>query len=97
MPQEISEVCPSTHRRQGKEFKRHTSNSKFETEALRTDNGAEYLSSEFKHFLAQNGIDQKLTVAYTPQKKGVAEQMYRTLMDLLRSSCTAKVGKAVLG
>ena len=53
--------------------------------ALRTDNGGEYLSNEFKKYLADHGIHHQLTVAYTPQQNGVAERMNRTLMNLVRS------------
>ena len=53
--------------------------------ALRSDNGGEYLSSEFKTFLEETGIQHQLTVAYTPQQNGVAERMNRTLLDLVRS------------
>ncbi len=52
---------------------------------LRTDNGGEYLSNEFRAYLAENGIHHQLTVAYTPQQNGVAERMNRTLMNLVRS------------
>ena len=53
--------------------------------ALRTDNGGEYISSEFKKYLEEHGNMHQLTVAYTPQQNGVAERMNRTLMDLVRS------------
>ena len=52
---------------------------------LRTDNGGEYLSNEFKSYLQEHGIRHQLTVAYTPQQNGVAERMNRTIMDLVRS------------
>lgn len=34
--------------------------------ALRSDNGGEYVSNIFKAFLEEHGIQQQLTVAYTP-------------------------------
>ncbi len=34
---------------------------------LRTDNGTEYLSTEFQEYLKSRGIQHELTVAYTPQ------------------------------
>jgi len=52
---------------------------------LRTDNGGEYLSNEFKNYLEGNGIKHELTIAYTPQQNGVAERMNRTILDLIRS------------
>ena len=56
----------------------HTS-KQLQIKALRSDNGGEYLSNEFKAFLTQHGIKHELTVAYTPQQNGVAERMNRTL------------------
>ena len=52
---------------------------------LRTDNEAGYISSSFKAYLEAHGIQQQLTVAYTPQQNGVAEIMNHTLMDCTRS------------
>ncbi len=56
-----------------------------ELKAIRTDNGGEYISNEFKSYLQKHGIQHQLTVAYTPQQNGVAERMNRTLMDSVRS------------
>ena len=62
--------------------------------AIRTDNGGEYISNEFKSYLLEHGIQHQLTVAYTPQQNGVAERMNRTLMDCVRSLLhTAKLDK----
>lgn len=52
---------------------------------LRTDNGGEYLSNDFRAYLSNHGIKHQLTVAYTPQQNGVAERMNRTLMSLVRA------------
>ena len=51
---------------------------------LRTDNGREYLSNEFKTFLQKEGIIHQLTVEYTPQQNGVAERANRTLVEMAR-------------
>ena len=51
---------------------------------LRTDNGGEYMSTEFQK---SKGIQHELTIAYTPQQNGIAERMNRTLMESARS-CT---------
>ncbi len=61
---------------------------------MRTDNGGEYISNQFKEYLSQHGIEHQLTIAYTPQQNGVAERMNRTLLDLIRSMLhTAKIEK----
>ncbi len=44
---------------------------------LRTDNGGEYLSNNFKKYLSDHSIQHQLTVAYTSQQNGVAERMNR--------------------
>lgn len=51
---------------------------------LRTDNGKEYLSNEFKSFLKKEGIAHQLSVEYTPQQNGVAERKNRTLIEMAR-------------
>ena len=40
---------------------------------LRSDNGGEYTSNEFRDFCAREGIRRELTVPYTPKQNGVAE------------------------
>lgn len=52
---------------------------------LRSDNGGEYLSLEFRRYLKNNGIKHELTVPGTPQQNGVAERFNRTLLELMRS------------
>ena len=49
--------------------------------ALRSDNGGEYLSSEFKDYPSREGIRHELTVPKTPQQNGVAKRMNRTLVE----------------
>lgn len=51
---------------------------------LRTDNGKEYLSNNFKNFLKEEGISHQLSVEYTPQQNGVAERKNRTLVEMAR-------------
>ena len=53
--------------------------------ALRSDNGGEYLSSEFKNYLSKEGIRHELTIPKTPEQNGVAERMNRTLVECVRS------------
>ena len=64
---------------------KRTGKSKEEIKSIRTDNGGEYISREFKSYLEDRGIHHQLTIAYTPQQNGVAERMNRTLIDLVRS------------
>ena len=53
--------------------------------ALRSDNGGEYLSTEFVNYLKCKGIQHELTVPNTPEQNGVSERMNRTLMESARS------------
>ena len=69
-----------------KEFEAVTTNDcRKRIGALRSDNGGEYLSDEFKEYLKLKGICHELTVPYSPQQNGVAERMNRTLMESARS------------
>ena len=52
---------------------------------FRTDRGGEYLSTEFKTFLSEEGIVHQTTTAGTPQQNGVAERLNRTLQEKARS------------
>ena len=52
---------------------------------FRTDRGGEYLSTEFKNFLSEQGIVHQVTMAGTPQQNGVAERLNRTLQEKARS------------
>jgi len=51
---------------------------------LQSDNGREYLSSQFEEYLKNCGIQRRLTVPHTPQQNGVAERKNRTLLDMAR-------------
>ena len=52
---------------------------------LRSDRGGEYLSGEFKSYLAQEGIISQLSSPRMPQQNGVSERRNRTLLDMVRS------------
>lgn len=68
------------------EFEAVTTNDIRETiGTLRTDNGGEYLSTEFQVYLKEKGIRHELTVPHSPQQNGVAERMNRTLVESARS------------
>lgn len=49
--------------------------------AIRSDNGREYLSDNFKQWLRVKGIQHQLTTPYTPQQNRMAERYNRTLME----------------
>ena len=40
---------------------------------LRTDNGGEYMSSDFEEYLRKRGIKHETYVAHCPQQNGIAE------------------------
>lgn len=48
--------------------------------ALRSDNGGEYISNEFKKFCAKKGIQRELIAPHKPQQYGVAERKNRTIV-----------------
>lgn len=51
---------------------------------LRTDNGLEFLSSEFQHFCQEKGIKRHRTTPKNPQQNGVIERMNRTILERVR-------------
>ncbi|KAL4355035.1 hypothetical protein GQ457_06G000650 [Hibiscus cannabinus] len=57
---------------------------------LRTDNGKEYLSTEFTIYLQEHKIRRQLTCPNTPQQNGVAERKNRHLVETCRSMLHAK-------
>jgi len=68
-----------------KNYKRRVENQTGQRiKKLRTDNGREYLSNEFKKFLEDEGIARQLSVEYTPQQNGVAERANRTIVEMAR-------------
>jgi len=48
--------------------------------ALRSDNGGEYISGEFKNFCSAEGIRRELIAPHNPQQNGVAERNNRTIV-----------------
>jgi len=49
---------------------------------LRSDNGGEYVSQEFKDFYAMEGIKRELTIAHNPQQNGVAKRKNKMIMGV---------------
>jgi len=48
--------------------------------AMRSDNGGEYVSNEFRNFYAAKGITQELTAPHNPEKNGVVERKNRSIV-----------------
>lgn len=46
---------------------------------FRTDNGGEYMSTAFRQYLLDLGIEGQTTVPYNPHQNGIAERLNRTL------------------
>jgi len=53
--------------------------------ALRSDNGGEYISDEFKDFFKAEGIRRELIAPHNPHQNGVAEWKNRTIMRAARA------------
>ncbi|GJU88105.1 retrotransposon protein, putative, ty1-copia subclass [Tanacetum coccineum] len=71
---------------QAQVFKNEVENQLGKTiKALRSDQGGEYISQEFKNYRKACEIFQQLTPPYTPQHNGVSERRNRTLLDMVRS------------
>ena len=51
---------------------------------LRSDNGGEYISEEFKSLLFKNHIKHELSAPYSPHQNGTAERAWRSLFDMAR-------------
>ena len=56
-----------------------------DTKRLRSDNGGEYISAEFKSLLLKHHIKHELTSPYSPHQNGTAERNWRTLFEMARS------------
>lgn len=64
---------------------------------LRSNNGEEYTSQEFRDYCSKHRIWHKKTVPSTPQHHGVAEQMNHTIIERVRSMLkAAKLLKAFM-
>ena len=51
---------------------------------LRSDNGTEYTSNEFKALMVKNKIHQEFSAPYSPHQNSGAERAWRTLFDMAR-------------
>ena len=53
--------------------------------ALRSDNGGEYISGEFKDFCSKEGIRRELIAPHNPQQNGVAERKNRMIVGVAQA------------
>ena len=51
---------------------------------LRSDNGGEYTSNEFKSYCSEKGIKHEKTILSTPQQNEVAERMNHTIIEKIK-------------
>ena len=63
--------------------------SRHRLKTLRTDNGGEYTSSEFKEYLEAEGVRHELMIPKTPEQNGVAERINRTFVEAV---CSMLIG-----
>ena len=69
-----------------KEFKSLVENlSQKNIKILRSDNGGEFTSNEFKDFCKEVQIKRELTTPYNPQQNGVAKRKNRAIMKQLNT------------
>jgi transposase InsO family protein len=52
---------------------------------LRSDNGGEYISNEFKYFCRREGIQRELIAPHNPQQNGVTEKKNRMIVGAARA------------
>ena len=51
---------------------------------LHTDNGKEYVNSDFRDYCKTTGVVQTFTAPHTPQQNGISERDGRTIMNMTR-------------
>jgi hypothetical protein len=56
-----------------------------QVKSLRSDNGGEYISNEFKDFCSREVIRRELIVPHNPQKNGVVERKNKTIVGAARA------------
>ncbi|CAL2255491.1 unnamed protein product [Prunus armeniaca] len=64
--------------------------SGYKIKKLRSGRGGEYTSIEFLQFCEEIGLERQLTVAYSPQKNGVAERKNRTTVEMSKTMMKEK-------
>jgi transposase InsO family protein len=59
--------------------------SRKQVKALRSDNGGEYISNEFKYFCNKEGIRRELIAPHSLQQNGVTERKNRMIVGAAQS------------
>ncbi|KAI0513749.1 hypothetical protein KFK09_009779 [Dendrobium nobile] len=52
---------------------------------LRSDGGREYLNTNFRTFLTQQGISHQTSCLYMSEQNGLAKRKHRHLLEILRT------------
>ena len=69
-----------------KEFKALIENlTKKKIKTIRSDNGGEFTSNEFKELCKESGIKRELSAPYNPQQNGIVERKNKTIMEAARA------------
>jgi len=58
--------------------------SRCRIQVIRSNNGKEYASLEFKLYCEDVGIEHQLTASYTPEQNGVSERKNGYIMEMVR-------------
>ncbi|CAI7829661.1 unnamed protein product [Closterium sp. NIES-54] len=58
-----------------------TKESGHKVKVIRTDNGGEFIGTDFERELERKGIEHQLTLPYNPRQNGMAERFNRTLQE----------------
>jgi transposase InsO family protein len=69
-----------------KKFSRRAQN-KFDAKVKKiiSDNGTKFKNTQVEDFLDVGGIKHEFSTPYIPQRNGVAERKYRTLIEITRT------------
>ena len=68
------------------EFKAQVENrTRKKIKVLRSNNGGEYTSNDFKDFYKEARIKRELTISYNPQQNGVVERKNRSIISFVRA------------